>query len=167
MEAEEELEVCDATRARAAQVLAIQQQMQAAALEVASMTKLVLQPAGKDVADTSDQANATEEALGAAEAEDVHGHDALTRALTELKRALEHRSDRERADAEARWRAEREALEEREKFRATLEAAMHGKQEALEGQQEEVKRLQGAVARLQVFHILKSQLCGCFAQWVH
>ena len=130
------------------------------------MTKLVLQPAGKDVADTCDQANATEEALGAAEAEDVHGHDALTRALTELKRALEHRSDRERADAEAAREAQ-EALEEREKFRATLEAAMHGKQEVLEGQQEEVKQLQGAVAKLQVWHILKSQLCGCFAQWVH
>ena len=24
-----------------------------------------------------------------------------------------------------------------------------------------------AVSRLQVWHILKSQLCGCFAQWVH
>jgi hypothetical protein len=163
MEAEEELEVGDETHAHAAKVLAIQQQMQAAALEVASMTKLVLQPAGKDVADTCDQANATEEALGAAEAEDVHGHDALTLALTELKRALEHRK---RADAEAAREAQ-EALEEREKFRATLEAAMHGKQEALEGQQEEVKQLQGAVAKLQVLHILKSQLCGCFAQWLH
>jgi kinesin family protein C2/C3 len=148
MEAEEELEMGDATHAHAARVLAIQQRMEAAALEVGSMTKRVLQPAGTDVADSSDQENASspEEALCAAEAGDMHGHDALTLALTELKRALEHR---ERADAEVRSRAASEAQEEREKVRATLEAALHSKQQALEGQQEEVKQLQGAVARLQ------------------
>lgn len=97
--------------------------------------------------------------VSAAEAGDTNGNDALTLALTGLKRALEHR---ERADAEARSRTEREALEERETLsdrRASLEAALDGKHEALEGKQEEARQLQGAVDRLQVLHILKSQFC--------